>query len=132
MGTLSKSLDKDDDVLTIGLNRAVALLADAKPRSVVLGEHPKDGVPVEIRRGRFGPYAQHGQIVASLPRNVQAEDFTLEQAVALLAEKGKPLPAKGGKGGAKGKAKAGAKKAAAKPAAGDAAPAKKATAGRRK
>ncbi|WP_338928651.1 type I DNA topoisomerase [Roseomonas mucosa] len=119
MGTLSKSLDKDDDVLTVGLNRAVALLADAKPRSVVLGEHPKDGVPVEIRRGRFGPYAQHGQIVASLPRNVQAEDCTLEQAVALLAEKGKPLPAKGGKGGAKGKAKAGAKKAAAKPAAGD-------------
>jgi DNA topoisomerase-1 len=119
MGTLSKSLDKDDDVLTLGLNRAVALLADAKPRSVVLGEHPKDGVPVEIRRGRFGPYAQHGQIVASLPRNVQAEDFTLDQAVALLAEKGKPLPAKGGKGGAKGKARAGAKKAVAKPAAGD-------------
>ena len=119
MGTLSKSLDKDDDVLTLGLNRAVALLADAKPRSVVLGEHPKDGVPVEIRRGRFGPYAQHGQIVASLPRNVQAEDFTLDQAVALLAEKGKPLPAKGGKGGAKGKARAGAKKAVAKPVAGD-------------
>ncbi|APT57009.1 DNA topoisomerase I [Roseomonas gilardii] len=116
MGTLSKSLDKDDDVLTIGLNRAVALLAEAKPRSVVLGEHPKDNAPVEIRRGRFGPYAQHGQTVASLPRNVQVEDFTLEQAVALLAEKGKQLAPKG-KAGAKGKAKATAKKAAAKPAA---------------
>ncbi|SUE44312.1 type I DNA topoisomerase [Roseomonas gilardii] len=116
MGTLSKSLDKDDDVLTIGLNRAVALLAEAKPRSVVLGEHPTDGAPVEIRRGRFGPYAQHGQTVASLPRNVQAEDFTLEQAVALLAEKGKQLAPKG-KAGAKGKAKATAKKVAAKPAA---------------
>ncbi|MFC0410602.1 type I DNA topoisomerase [Roseomonas elaeocarpi] len=98
MGTISKSLDRDDDVLTVGLNRAVTLLAGAKPSAVPLGEHPKDKAPVEIRRGRFGPYAQHGQTVASLPRGVEVEDFTLEQAVALLAEKGKQLPPRGAKG----------------------------------
>ncbi|UFN51039.1 type I DNA topoisomerase [Roseomonas sp. OT10] len=130
MGAISKSLDPDDDVLTIGLNRAVALLAGAKPRSVELGVHPKDGAPVEIRRGRFGPYAQHGQTVASLPRNVQAEDFTLEQAVALLAEKGKQLAPRGAarkapakRVAAKAEAPA-AKPASAKPAAGKA-PARK-------
>ncbi|MGY4800027.1 type I DNA topoisomerase [Teichococcus aerofrigidensis] len=95
MGSIYKSLDRDDDVLTIGVNRAVALLADAKAKVRALGPHPKDGTPVEIKRGRFGPYAQHAGMVASLPRGTQMEDVTLDQAVALLAEKGKKLPAPG-------------------------------------
>ena len=118
MGALSQSVQADDDILSLGMNRAMELLANAKPRGIVLGNHPKDGAPVEVKRGRFGPYAQHGNTVASLPRGVQMEDFTLDQAVALLAEKGKPLPPKKGPGGKK----APAKKAAAKPAA-EAAPA---------
>jgi DNA topoisomerase-1 len=109
MGALSQSLQPGDDILAIGMNRAVELLANAKPRGVVLGNHPKDSAPVEVKRGRFGPFAQHGNTVASLPRGVQMEDFTLDQAVALLAEKGKVLAPKG-KGGAR---KAPAKKAAA-------------------
>jgi DNA topoisomerase-1 len=94
MGALSKSLDRDDDPLTIGLNRAVALLADAKPRGIALGEHPAGGT-VEVRRGRFGPFLLHGTRVASLPRGTQMEAVTLEEAVRLLAEKGKELPPKG-------------------------------------
>ncbi|WP_458096659.1 type I DNA topoisomerase [Roseomonas sp. WA12] len=109
MGALSQSLQPGDDVLAIGMNRAVELLASAKPRGIALGSHPKDGAPVEVKRGRFGPFAQHGNTVASLPRGVQMEDFTLDQAVALLTEKGKVLVPKG-KGGAR---KAPAKKAAA-------------------
>ncbi|ONG58760.1 DNA topoisomerase I [Pseudoroseomonas deserti] len=108
MGSIFKSIDKDDDVLSIGINRAVALLADAKAKVRGLGPHPKDGEPVEVKRGRFGPYAQHGGMVASLPRGTQMEDVTLEQAVLLLAEKGKKLPPLGKKGAAskaKGKAK---------------------------
>ncbi|MBE9605356.1 type I DNA topoisomerase [Acetobacteraceae bacterium H6797] len=108
MGALSKSLDKDDDVLSLGLNRAIALLADAKPRGLTVGTHPEDGAPVEVRRGRFGPFLLHGNMVANLPRGVEMEAVTLDQAVALLKEKGKPLKPKPG---AKGK-KAPAKKAA--------------------
>ncbi|MCU0888277.1 MAG: type I DNA topoisomerase [Rubritepida sp.] len=115
MGALSKSLDRDDDPLTIGLNRAVALLADAKPRGITLGEHPKGGA-VEVRRGRFGPFLLHGTRVANLPRGTEMEAVTLDEAVKLLAEKGKELPPQGkGKAGARGR-KAPAKRAAAGPA----------------
>jgi DNA topoisomerase-1 len=75
-----------------------------------LGAHPKDAAPVMARKGRFGPYAQWGQLVANLPRNVEFTDFTLDQAVALLAEKGKILVPKGKKSK---KAAAPAQKAAA-------------------
>lgn len=114
-GTVFKSLDKDDDVLTVGMNRALALLADARARVRELGVHPKDGEPVSVRKGRFGPYAQHGKVVANLPRDVAMEDLTLDQAVALLAEKGKALKPRGPAG----RAKAAPRKAAAeaKPAA---------------
>ncbi|MFC7736163.1 type I DNA topoisomerase [Roseomonas sp. GCM10028921] len=96
MGALSQSLTPGDDILSVGMNRAMELLANAKPRGITLGVHPKDGAAVEVKRGRFGPFAQHGQTVASLPRGVEMESFTLDQAVALLAEKGKVLPAKKG------------------------------------
>jgi DNA topoisomerase-1 len=110
MGSIFKSIDKDDDVLSIGINRAVSLLADAAARVRGLGPHPKDGEPVEVKKGRFGPFAQHAGMVASLPRDMTMEDITLDQAVKLLAEKGKKLPPKGKKGVAK---KAPARKAAA-------------------
>ncbi|MGK7862937.1 type I DNA topoisomerase [Falsiroseomonas sp. E2-1-a4] len=111
MGQLFKSLDPDDDVLVVGLNRAVALLADVKPRGRALGDHPSSG-PVEVRRGRFGPFVMHGSRVASMPKTMDFDTVTLDEAVKLLAEKGKELPPLNkGKKGAK---KAPAKKAAAK------------------
>ncbi|MDB5415858.1 MAG: topoisomerase [Rubritepida sp.] len=109
MGALSKSLDRDDDPLTVGLNRAVALMADAKPRGITVGEHPTGG-PVEVRRGRFGPYLLHGTRVANLPRGTEMEAVTLDEAVALLAEKGKELPPQKGRGGKKAPAKKAAPK----------------------
>ncbi|MEN3177017.1 type I DNA topoisomerase [Gluconobacter sp. OJA] len=96
MGAIYGTLDKDDDVLTVGLNRAVDSLAKKLASIRNLGAHPKDGEPVMIRKGRFGPYAQHGQLIANLPKDQDMNDITLDAAVALLAEKGKPL-----KGGAK-------------------------------
>jgi DNA topoisomerase-1 len=48
-----------------------------------------------VRKGRFGPYVQHGKTVANLPRGVMMEEITLDQAVALLAEKGKQLRPRG-------------------------------------
>ncbi|MCP1220898.1 type I DNA topoisomerase [Acetobacter orientalis] len=110
MGAVYGSLDKDDDVLTIGLNRAVDALAKKLASIRTVGNHPKDGEPVMVRKGRFGPYVQHGQIVATLPRGTDMDVVTLDEALTLLAEKGKPLKAKG----AAAKKKAASKKAATK------------------
>ncbi len=120
MGAIFASLDKDDDLLSIGLNRAVDALQKKLESVRQLGAHPKTAEPVVIKKGRFGPYVQSGNLVANLPRGVTMEEMPLEDAVALLAEKGKALKAKPG---AK---KLAAKKPAARKAAPDAAEAPKA------
>ncbi|HZH28493.1 MAG TPA: type I DNA topoisomerase [Azospirillaceae bacterium] len=122
-GTVYKSLPAGEDVLTIGINRAVDLLAaeggkvrraPATPARVV-GEHPKDKKPITLNSGRYGPYLKHGSVMASLPKGMEPDDVTVETAVELLAAKA-----------SKGKAPKGkAAKAAAEPAAEtDEAPAK--------
>jgi DNA topoisomerase-1 len=115
MGAVFGSLDKDDDVLALGLNRAVDLLAKKLASVRTLGPHPADKELVSVRKGRFGPYVQHGKTVANLPRGVSMDEIPLDQAVALLAEKGKALKPKGAagrKGKAGGRGDAGAKQAA--------------------
>jgi DNA topoisomerase-1 len=111
--------DDPDGVLTIGLNRAVDLLAQpSKGRGGAgfgtireLGNHPGDAKPVTLSKGRYGPYIKHGSTNATVPKGQDLETLTLEQAVELLAAK-KP-------GGGKARAKAAPKKKAAakKPAA---------------
>ncbi|WP_288050557.1 type I DNA topoisomerase [Acidiphilium sp.] len=98
MGPIFASLDKDDDVLAVGLNRAVMVLAKKQEGIRDLGPHPKDGESVTARKGRFGPYVQHGKTVATLPRGSELGAVTLDEAVALLAEKGKTLAPRGRKG----------------------------------
>jgi DNA topoisomerase-1 len=96
-----KSIPADDPegVLTIGLNRAVDLLAQAgKGRGGFgtikeLGNHPEDGKPVSVSKGKFGPYIKHGSNNATLPKGTEVETVTLQQALELLAAKkagGKP------------------------------------------
>jgi DNA topoisomerase-1 len=97
-GTTFKSLGADDDVLTIGLNRAVVLLAEpstAQRRGPQLvrevGPHPEGGT-VGLYRGRYGPYVSHDGVIASLPRNANPDTFSLAEALPLLAaqrDKGK-------------------------------------------
>ncbi|MBV9777858.1 MAG: type I DNA topoisomerase, partial [Acetobacteraceae bacterium] len=96
MGVVYGSLDRDDDVLSIGINRAVDLLAKKMANIRTLGAHPGDNQPVTVRKGRFGPYVQHANTVANLPRAMAMEDVTLPEALALLAEKGKVLKPRGG------------------------------------
>jgi len=108
-GTIFKSLAPDDDVLTIGVNRAVVLFAEpvaqrrAGPRLLrELGEHPKGGA-VAVYTGRYGPYVSHDGVIASLPRTADPDTFSLDQAVPLLAaqqEKGKGRRRKSGKSAA--------------------------------
>jgi DNA topoisomerase-1 len=105
-GTTFKSLAPDDDVLTIGLNRAVVLLAEpagqrrSGPRLLrELGEHP-DGGTVAVYAGRYGPYVSHDGVLASLPRTADPATFSLDQAVPLLTvqrQKGKGRQRKSGK-----------------------------------
>ncbi len=114
MGAIYGSLDKDDDILTVGLNRAVDVLARKLASVRTIAPHPKDGEPVMVRKGRFGPYIQHGQMVVNVPRGEAMEDVTLDQAVALLAEKGKLLKPKGKAAAKKTTAKTTTRKSAAK------------------
>jgi DNA topoisomerase I len=115
-----KSIPRSDSIFDISLERAVELLAQAREGNTVLrvlGDHPDDKASVEICSGRYGPYARHGKINATLPKGVSPDDITLEEALELIAAKA----AKGGSGvGKAGKARKPAAKttqtkAAAKP-----------------
>ena len=114
MGAVFGSLDRDDDVLALGLNRAVDLLAKKMASVRTIGPHPTSKDLISVRKGRFGPYVQHGKTVANLPRGMAMEEISLDDAVKLLAEKGKALKPRGAAGR---KGKAGAKTAAAEAAA---------------
>ncbi|OGS98693.1 MAG: DNA topoisomerase I [Gallionellales bacterium RIFCSPLOWO2_12_FULL_59_22] len=110
-----KSVPRSDSIFDIDLARAVELLAQARTggNTVLrtLGEHPDDKAPVEICSGRYGPYARHGKVNATLPKDVSPEEVTLEEALELIAAKA----AKGGTGKAKAAKKPAAKAKTAKP-----------------
>jgi len=123
-GTSFTSVGADDDVLTIGLNRAVTLLAEAKtgagrrgPQLLrELGPHPAGG-PVPLYRGRYGPYISHDGVIASLPKGADPERFTLEAAVELLAaQRAKAKPRRAAKKAPARKAASATGNAATKPA----------------
>jgi DNA topoisomerase I len=92
-GTIFASLSADDDVLNIGLNRAVTVIAEAQNKAGArrgpqllreLGEHP-DGGMVGLYRGRYGPYVSHDGLIASLPKAADPDNFALAEALPLLA-----------------------------------------------
>jgi DNA topoisomerase-1 len=95
---------KEDDVLTIGLNRACDLLANApkKPEPREVGIHPRTKKPVMMRWGRWGPFVQHGKIKANMPKEMKKpkgeeddqETPSLEDALKWLAVKGDKTKAK--------------------------------------
>ena len=122
------NLETPEEVFTVGLNRAVAAIADKEAKrggarggalaGRALGDHP-DGGPVTVHAGRYGPYVKHGKVNATLPKSVDAEAITLEEALKIVDEKA----ASGG--GGKPAHKAAPKKAPAKKAAGKKPAAKK-------
>jgi DNA topoisomerase I len=112
------NLPTADEVFEVGLNRAVAVLAEKRAggrRPVAaalaeLGPHPEDGEPVRILSGRFGPYIKHGAVNANVPRGADPTTVTMEEAVKVLAER---VASGGGKGRRVAKAKPAARKPAA-------------------
>ncbi|TCT02867.1 type I DNA topoisomerase [Aquabacter spiritensis] len=107
-GKLYANIEKDDDILSIGLNRAVVLLAEkqAKGRGAgagrVVGDHPSGG-SISVRAGRYGPYVSLGKLNATLPKSADPDALTLAEAIALLDAKAATLPP--GKSAAKGRTK---------------------------
>ena len=98
-----RSLAAGDDVLTIGLNRAVSLLAEPKGRRQSgatelkdLGAHPEDGKPIRVMKGRYGPYVTHNGVNATLPGGLEPDDVTVGQAVELLRERAGRAKKRGG------------------------------------
>ena len=106
-----------EEVFDVGLNRAVALLAEKRAGRAArgaaaaplkeLGAHPEDGAAVQVMAGRYGPYVKWNKVNATLPKGTEPDDMTLEVALPLLAAKAGAAPKK----------KAAAKKPAAKKAA---------------
>ena len=92
-----RSLKAEDDVLWVGLDRALELLAQPKRgRSTTrktkeplrdMGGHPDDQEPIHIYDGPYGPYVKHGKVNASLPEGATPETLTLQQALEALATK---------------------------------------------
>jgi DNA topoisomerase-1 len=92
-----RSLKASDDILTITLDRALALLAEpkktrstrgsTKPPLKELGKHPDDGELVGLYEGPYGVYIKHGKTNAKIPEGETAETLTLEQALVALAAK---------------------------------------------
>lgn len=83
-----KSIPKTDSVFTIELDRAVALLAEARTSNTVLrelGVHPEDKAPIDVCNGRYGPYVRHGKVNATLPKDISPDEITLEEALVLIA-----------------------------------------------
>jgi len=93
-----KSIPKSMSVFTITPEEAVALLAQANtgPAPIrSLGDHPTEDGQIEIYAGRYGPYVEHRKIRATLPKSVEPEALTLEEALELLTAKvAKAAPAK--------------------------------------
>jgi DNA topoisomerase I len=111
------SLDAPDEVFTVGINRAVSLLAERKAKTRAfrapeplkeLGNAP-GGAAIKLMQGRYGPYVTDGATNATIPRNTDPLGVTLERALSLIADK----VAKGGNGAAKKPRRKSAEKSAA-------------------
>ena len=103
-GSESRSLDTEEQLFTITLEEAQALLAQPKqrrgrgaPRPPLkeLGQDPGSGKPIVVKDGRFGPYVTDGETNASLRTGDNVDALTLERAIELLADRRSRGPAKG-------------------------------------
>ena len=95
-----------EEVFSVGINRAVVLLAEKKAGgkgrfqraapTVLrdLGEHPSEGGKLQVLSGRYGPYVKHGDVNATLPRGREPEALTVDEAVQLIAERAAKGPTK--------------------------------------
>jgi len=100
-GKESRSLESEEQLLTIGLDEALTVLAQprqrrgrqAAPPLKELGPDPSSGKPIVVKAGRYGPYVTDGETNASLRQGDDPEQLALDRAVELLAERRAKGPA---------------------------------------
>ena len=89
----SARLENIEDLFSIGINRAITLIAEAKPGRISsslikdLGEHPEDKKPVRIMKGQYGPYIKYKSLNATIPEEKDPNDLTMEEALILIEKR---------------------------------------------
>ena len=89
----SARLENVEEIFSIGINRAITLIADAKPgrmsSSIIkdLGEHPEDKKPVRIMKGQFGPYIKYKSLNATIPEEKDPAEINMEEALILIEKR---------------------------------------------
>ena len=89
----SARIENIEEIFSIGLNRAITLIAEAKPgrmsSSIIkdLGEHPEDKKPVRVMKGQYGPYIKYKSLNATIPEERDPTDLTMEEALILIEKR---------------------------------------------
>ncbi len=89
----SARIENIEEIFSIGLNRAVTLIAEAKPgrmsSSMIkdLGEHPEDKKPVRVMKGQYGPYIKYKSLNATIPEEKDPTELTMEEALILIEKR---------------------------------------------
>ena len=89
----SARLESIEDLFSIGLNRAITLISEAKPgrmsSSMIkdLGEHPEDKKPVRVMKGQYGPYIKYKSLNATIPEEKDPTELTMEEALILIEKR---------------------------------------------
>ncbi len=89
----SARLENVEDLFSIGINRAITLIAEAKPGRISsslikdLGEHPEDKKPVRIMKGQYGPYIKYKSLNATIPEEKDPNELNMEEALILIEKR---------------------------------------------
>ncbi len=89
----SARIENIEEIFSIGLNRAITLIAEAKPgrmsSSIIkdLGTHHEDGKPVRIMKGQYGPYIKYKSLNATIPEEKDPNELTMEEALILIEKR---------------------------------------------
>ena len=89
----SARIENVEDIFSIGLNRAITLIAEAKPgrmsSSIIkdLGEHPEDKKPIRVMKGQYGPYIKYKSLNATIPEEKDPTELTMEEALILIEKR---------------------------------------------
>ena len=89
----SARIENVEEIFSIGLNRAITLISEAKPGRISsslikdLGEHPEDKKPVRIMKGQYGPYIKYKSLNATIPEEKDPIELTMEDALILIEKR---------------------------------------------
>ena len=89
----SARIENVEEIFSIGLNRAITLIAEAKPgrmsSSIIkdLGEHPEDKKPVRIMKGQYGPYIKYKSLNATIPEEKDPLELNMDEALILIEKR---------------------------------------------